>query len=228
MSNLCIIPARGGSKRIPKKNIKDFLGKPIISYSIKSAKQSNLFDEIIVSTDDKNIAKIAKKFGVRVPFIRSKKNSDDFASTFDVLKEVIFYYKKKKIFFDNICCFYPCAPLVSPNLLIEAYERLIKKKYDSIFPIVAYGHPVQRAFKEVNGKVFMQSDKNLNIRSQDLEVLYHDAGQFYWCNTNKLLENEMLITLNSGGIIIPELHAQDIDKLIDWKLAELKYNLINK
>ena len=226
MGNICIIPARGGSKRIPKKNIKEFLGKPIIAYSIKAALDSGLFDEVMVSTDDVEIADIAKKFGAKVPFMRSAKNSDDFATTFDVIEEVIQIYKTQGKRFENICCIYSCAPFTTSEILLKAYDLLIQKKFDTVFPIIAYSFPIQRALRVNQGKVSMILKDNLNIRSQDLEKSFHDAGQFYWSNTNQLLISEKLITSNSGGIEISELDAQDIDTHKDWVLAELKYKLL--
>lgn len=225
MSNICIIPARGGSKRIPRKNIKEFQGKPIIAYSIKAALDSGLFEEVMVSTDDQNIADIAIEYGAKVPFLRSKKNSDDFATTFDVIKEVTEVYKSQGKRFENICCIYSCAPFVTSKILLKAYNQLIEKKWDTVFPIIAYSFPIQRALRVNQGKVSMILKDNLNIRSQDLEKSFHDAGQFYWCNTKRLLNSKKLITPNSGGIEISELDAQDIDTEIDWSLAELKYQL---
>jgi pseudaminic acid cytidylyltransferase len=225
MGNICIIPARGGSKRIPRKNIKLFLDKPIITYSIKAAIKSNLFDEIMVSTDDDEIARIAKKYGAKVPFLRSAKNSDDFATTYEVIEEVIQYYKSQEKKFKNICCIYPCAPFVSSEILLKAYNQLIEKKFDTVFPIIPFSFPIQRALRVNNGKVSMILEDNLNIRSQDLEQSFHDAGQFYWCNSKQLLITKKLLTQNSGYVEISELEAQDIDTGIDWKLAELKYQL---
>tara|TARA_B100000767_G_scaffold248819_1_gene250007 strand:+ start:680 stop:1360 length:681 start_codon:yes stop_codon:yes gene_type:complete len=225
MGNICIIPARVGSKRIPRKNIKDFLGKPIIAYSIQAALDSGLFDEVMVSTDDAEIAYIAKKFGAKVPFMRSAKNSDDFATTFDVIEEVIQSYSSQNKDFENICCVYSCAPFVTSKILLKAYNQLIEKKFDTVFPIIAYSFPIQRALRVNQGKVSMIVEDNLNIRSQDLEKSFHDAGQFYWCNTKRLLSSEKLITPNSGGIEISELDAQDIDNQMDWDLAELKFQL---
>ena len=225
MGNICIIPARGGSKRIPRKNIKEFLGKPIIAYSIKAALDSGLFDEVMVSTDDIEIADIAKKFGANVPFFRSTKNSDDFATTFDVIEEVIKVYKSQGKVFENICCIYSCAPFTTSEILLKAYDLLIQKKFDTVFPIIAYSFPIQRALRINQGKVSMILEDNLNIRSQDLEKSFHDAGQFYWCNTKQLIISEKLINSNSGGIEISELDAQDIDTNRDWNLAELKYQL---
>jgi len=225
MGNICIIPARGGSKRIPRKNIKEFLGKSIIAYSIKAAIDSGLFDEVMVSTDDVEIANIAKKFGAKVPFMRSAKSSDDFATTFDVIEEVIQSYTSQNKGFENICCIYPCAPFVTSEILLKSYNQLIEKKFDTVFPIIAYSFPIQRALRVNHSKVSMILEDNLNIRSQDLEKSFHDAGQFYWCNTKRLLSSEKLITPNSGGIEISELDAQDIDTQMDWDLAELKFQL---
>ena len=225
MGNICIIPARGESKRIPRKNIKEFLGKPIIAYSIKAALDSGLFDEVMVSTDDVEIAYIAKKFGAKVPFMRSAKNSDDFATTFDVIEEVIQSYRSQGKDFENICCVYSCAPFVTYKILLKAYNQLIEKKFDTVLPIVAYSFPIQRALRLDQRKVSMILEENLNTRSQDLEDSFHDAGQFYWCNSKKLLQNKKILTKNTGGVEISELEAQDIDNEIDWKLAELKYQL---
>jgi len=223
MRNICIIPARGGSKRIPRKNIKNFLGKPIIAYSIEAAINSNLFDEVMVSTDDLEIADIAKKYGAKVPFMRSEKNSDDFATTFDVIEEVINSYKELAVEFDNFCCLYSCAPFVTSEVLLKAYNHLNDKRFDSVFPIIAYSFPIQRALRVDQGKISMMLKENLNVRSQDLEETYHDAGQFYWGSLRKLMLSKKLYTDNTGGIVISELNAQDIDNETDWKLAELKY-----
>jgi N-acylneuraminate cytidylyltransferase len=228
INNLCIIPARGGSKRIPKKNIKSFLGKPVISYSIQAAFNSKLFDEVMVSTDNLEIANISKKYGAKVPFMRSDKNSDDFATTYDVLEEVIQKYKTQGKEFNNICCIYPCAPFVTPEILAKAFTQLEEKNFDIIFPIVAYSFPIQRALRKHGEKVSMITEKNLTVRSQDLENSFHDAGQFYWCKTNPLLNNKKILTPNTGGLEISELEAQDIDNETDWKLAELKYQLKEK
>lgn len=226
MNNICIIPARGGSKRIPKKNIKPFLGKPIISYSIEAAIKSNLFSEVMVSTDDEEIAEIAKKYGAKIPFIRSEKNSNDFATTYDVIKEVLKEYEKNKYKFDNICCIYACAPLVDSDKLKQAYQKLNNKKFDSIFPVIKYSFPIQRALKIHNDKIELFNSNHLNTRSQDLEDSFHDAGQFYWMKTEKILKKENIITDNCGGIIISELEGQDIDNEIDWKIAELKFKML--
>jgi N-acylneuraminate cytidylyltransferase len=232
MGNLCIIPARGGSKRIPRKNIKDFLGKPIIAYSIEAALKSNLFDEVMVSTDDEEIAKVAIQYGAKVPFIRSKKNADDFATTVDVLSEVLNEYKILGESFKNVCCIYPTAPFVTPEVLKEGYNKLITDNFDSIFSVLRFSFPIQRALKIEKGKVVMFYPEFMESRSQDLEPSFHDAGQFYWFKSTLVKEQKKLWTNNTGEIEINELSAQDIDNKADWKLAELKYkfnlNLINK
>ena len=224
-NNIAIIPARGGSKRIPRKNIKNFLAKPIIAYSIEEAINSNLFEEVMVSTDDEEIAEIAKKHGAKVPFLRTKKNADDFATTSDVLIEVINSYNKK---FENACCIYPTAPFVNSEILKDSFNNLITNKFDSVFPIVKFSYPIQRSLQTENGKVKMVWEEHLNSRSQDLEERFHDAGQFYWFNIEHFSEKKKLFTNNSGFIIVDELSVQDIDNETDWNLAELKYKLLHK
>jgi pseudaminic acid cytidylyltransferase len=226
MNNIAIIPARGGSKRIPRKNIKDFLGKPIISYSIEAAIKSGLFNEVMVSTDDEEIANIAIKYGAKVPFFRSQKNSSDYSTTFEVIEEVLEKYNELKMTFNNICCIYPCAPLIQINKLKQAYELFIEKKYNTVFPVIRYSNPIQRALKLVDDKVEMFYPEMKNIRSQDLENSYFDAGQFYWTNTMNLLSQKSLFTNNTGTIILDELEAHDIDNEIDWLITEIKYSLL--
>lgn len=227
MPNLCIIPARGGSKRIPRKNIKLFLGKPIIAYSIETAIHSELFDEVMVSTDDAEIAEIAIQYGAKVPFLRNPVNADDHATTFDVIQEVILEYEKCNRDFGFICCIYACAPFVSKEKLFDSLVILKNNNFDSVFPIMSFGFPIQRALRIGNDKktAFFYPEFSLS-RSQDLAMSYHDAGQFYWMNIEKCLEKQKILTDNSGTIIISELEGQDIDNEIDWKLAELKYELL--
>ncbi len=228
MSKIAIIPARGGSKRIPKKNIKNFLGKPIIAYSIETALKSNLFDEVMVSTDSEEIAKIAKTYGAKVPFFRSKKNADDFASTVDVLLEVLNYYEQLNIKPEYACCIYPTAPFLTSQILIKGFDLLEKNNFDTVFPVVKFGFPIQRAI-QVNTetkKMAMFQPQYINSRSQDLETAYHDVGQFYWFKSKRLLEQKKLWTENTGVVVISETEAQDIDTLEDWHLAEIKYKLL--
>ncbi len=229
MKKLCIIPARGGSKRIPRKNIKNFLGKPIIAYSIEAALQSNLFDEVMVSTDDNEIAEIAKKYGAKVPFLRSEENANDYATTVDVINEVLQQYKEIGKSFQTACCIYPTAPFVSSNKLKEAFDLMMSNNFDSVFPVMEFSFPIQRALKkDVNNKMTLFQPEHLNSRSQDLEKAYHDSGQFYWFFTNAILEKGKLWTDNTGVIVIKESEGQDIDTLEDWKLAEIKYKLLHE
>jgi len=226
MSNLAIIPARGGSKRIPRKNVKNFLGKPIIAYSIEAALNSELFDEVMVSTDDIEIANIAREFGASVPFMRSEITANDFATTFDVIEEVLREYEKIGKVFEFTCCIYACAPFVTDDSLRLSLNLLKNDKFDSVFPIMPYGFPIQRALRKEEDKVSFFYPQFSLSRSQDLEKSYHDAGQFYWMNTEICLTKKQILTDNSGSIIISEMEGQDIDNEIDWKLAELKYELI--
>lgn len=226
MANLAIIPARGGSKRIPKKNIKSFLGKPIIAYSIDAAIESQLFDEIMVSTDSVEIAEIAKKYGAQIPFMRSEDNANDFAVLADVIQEVLYNYSEQGKVFDYIFCILPTAPFITSNKIIEAYKELIQQNYNSVFPVLKFSFPIQRSLRIENGKVAMVSPQHLNTRSQDLEPRYHDSGQFYALKTHSFIKDKKLFTDNSGAIIISELHSQDIDTETDWKLAEIKYKLM--
>jgi pseudaminic acid cytidylyltransferase len=226
MSNVAIIIARGGSKRIPRKNIKEFKGKPIIAYSIETALTSGLFDYVMVSTEDNEIADIAIKYGAEVPFIRSKKNADDFSGTADVILEVLNDLNKVNKQFENVCCIYPTAPFISVKTLSDAYEILIKNKFDTVFPICSFSYPIQRALKVNSSKVEMIWPENLNKRSQDLKPCYHDAGQFYWMNVLVFSNEKKMFTSNSGSIVLNELQVQDIDNETDWKLAELKHTLL--
>ncbi|MEA4968197.1 MAG: pseudaminic acid cytidylyltransferase [Bacteroidaceae bacterium] len=221
MINLAIIPARGGSKRIPRKNIRDFLGKPILAYSIETALQSDLFDEVMVSTDDEEIATIAIQYGAIVPFIRNKQTANDIATLSDVVEEVKSEYYKRGITFDNICCILPTAPLVSINILKQGIKLLIEKKADSVRPIVQFSYPIQRSFRlDKNGRVSLFYPEYSQARSQDLELAYHDAGMFYWMKSEKGLKGE-----NRYGLEISEMDCQDIDNEVDWEIAELKYKL---
>lgn len=227
MGSLCVIPARGGSKRIPGKNIRNFLGKPIIAYSIEAALNSGLFEEVMVSTDDPEIAEVAKHYGAEVPFFRSSRNSDDFATTVDVLLEVIRAYEKKGSFFETICCCYPTAPFISPGRLKEGFEKLQSDAVHSIFPVVEFGYPILRSLKmDEKGMVSLNWPEYLNTRSQDLPAAFHDAGQWYWMKTQIFLKSGKIIDKHSYGLLLEATEVQDIDNEIDWKLAELKYELL--
>jgi len=221
MGNLCIIPARGGSKRIPRKNIRPFLGKPIISYSIEVAFKSNLFEEVMISTDDLEIATIAKQLGAKVPFIRSEKNANDFATTMDVVNEVMTSYHEVGRTFDFVCCIYPTAPLIKGEALRVGLEKLTKEHLDSVFPVVAFSFPIWRSLKLIDGKVEMNWPEYSQIRSQDLPPAYHDAGQWYWFRPEQVSRG--ILTGSTGAVILSENEVQDIDTQSDWQMAELKY-----
>lgn len=224
MRNLCVIPARGGSKRIPKKNIKEFLGKPIISYSIDVAIKSGLFDEVIVSTDDEEIKNIAQSYGAKVPFMRSETSANDFATLSDVLEEVKECYENIDITFDNICMILPTAPFVTVELLRESLDLLKGSNVDSVRPIVRFSYPIQRSFKRnADGLVEMFSPEYRNTRSQDLEPAFHDSGMFYFAKWDK-----GLIGNRKYGIEISEIDCHDIDTVDDWAMAEFKFKYLNQ
>ena len=228
MSNLCIIPARGGSKRIPRKNIKEFLGKPIIAYSIEAAIKSQLFDEVMVSTDDEEIAEIATKFSANVPFLRTDENADDHATLADVLIEVLNNYAANDMNFENICCILPTAPLTSKERLKQAFEKLKNGQLESVCPVVSFSYPILRALEfSTDEKLKMIWPEYLKTRSQDLKPAYHDTGSFYWVKKAPLLEQKTLFCKNGSAIVLPETEIQDIDTEIDWKLAELKYHFLH-
>ena len=225
MARIAVIPARGGSKRIPGKNIKLLYGQPIISYVIKAVKSTNLFDEIMISTDSQEIAEIAKKNGAKVPFLRSTDNSDDFATLSDVLLEVLREYKGVGISFDEICCILPTAALVTPEKIMEGHNQLKKGICSSIVPVIRFAYPIQRALKETDGLLEMREMEYLSTRSQDLENFYHDSGQFYWLNTVQFLEEKKIFMERTGYIELNEYEAQDVDNMVDWTMLELKYKL---
>ena len=228
MKTLAIITARGGSKRIPRKNIKEFCGKPIMAYSIEAAVGSGVFDTVMVSTDDEEIAEIGKQYGAEVPFYRSEATSNDFATTTDVLMEVLDEYDKRGEHFDVACCIYPTAPFVSSKRLNEAMTSLINSKADSLVPVVGFSYPPQRAMVIEDGNLIFKHEEYLTTRSQDLEKQYHDAGQFYAFKTDSFRVNKNILKGEIIPLILDELEVQDIDTLVDWKLAELKYKLINE
>ncbi|NHM06457.1 pseudaminic acid cytidylyltransferase [Flavobacterium sp. CYK-4] len=229
MRRIAIIPARGGSKRIPRKNTKLFFGKPIVAYSIQAAINSGLYDEVMVSTDDEEIAAIARQYGAQVPFMRSDENSNDFATTVDVLLEVLDWYASQGQEFHQGTCIYACAPFVSSRLLTDSFALLEKENGDCVFPSLAYSHPIQRALKVAsNGKIELFDPLSSNTRTQDLERAYFDAGMFYTFDVSKLKQTKSLRTQNTFTIEVDDLLAQDIDNENDWKLAEMKYQLFFK
>lgn len=222
MSAIAIITARGGSKRIPRKNIKLFCGKPIITYSIEAALESGLFEEVMVSTDDVEIAEIAKKAGAKVPFMRSAENAGDYASTDDVIYEVMKQYEAEGRSFDRLCCIYPTAPFVTAKKLQLANELL--ETADSVMPVVAFSYPPQRCLVLNDKKELrMKWPEHARTRSQDLEPFYHDCGQFYFCKADLFMEQKTTDLEHMVPLIMSELEVQDIDNPDDWEIAELKY-----
>ena len=228
MKALAIITARGGSKRIPRKNIKPFLGQPIIVYSIRAAIESGVFEEVMVSTDDAEIAEIAKASGAVVPFLRSADTANDFATTADVIAEVLEAYKQRGREFDTICCIYPTAPFVSAEKLRTAMEALTEKEADSVIPVVRFSFPPQRGVVMQDGFMQFKWPEYALARSQDLEPFYHDAGQFYCLQVQSFMEQKRLVMEKTVPIEMPELEVQDIDTEEDWQIAEVKYKVMQQ
>ena len=224
---LCVIPARGGSKRIPRKNIKEFAGKPMIEYSISAALESNLFDDVIVSTDDAEIADIATGLGASTPFIRPKELSDDYVGTVAVVKHAIEACKLAGRGAD-VCCIYATAPFIRAYSVIDSYNYYSQRDVDYLFSATSYSFPIQRAIKlDKDNRVTMFNPEHSNTRSQDLEEAYHDAGQFYWAKSEVwLAERAVLTSLNSVAYLLPRYMVQDIDTLEDWTRAELMYQVL--
>ena len=220
---IAIITARGGSKRIPRKNIKEFCGKPIISYSIEAAIESGVFDEVMVSTDDEEIAEIAKKYGAKIPFIRSEATSNDFATTADVIKEVVECYEDLNYDFKYICCIYPTAPFVTAEKLKKAIELLEESEVESVMPVTTFSFPPMRGMYIDDGNLNYVYPEYSKMRSQDIKPMYHDCGQFYCINKEAFMESGKLVMNNTKPIIVDEMEVQDIDTESDWKLAEIKY-----
>lgn len=225
--SIAIIPARGGSKRIPGKNIKEFAGKPIIAYSIECAVKTGLFDEVIVSTDDKKIAEISKKYGASVPFLRSKKTAGDKASLESAMLEVISRLEKQGKQYDYLCCILPTAPFIESKEIIEGFEKISKGDFDAVFSIARFDYPIQRALvKNKHGIVSMLYSDNMDKRSQDFPDTYHDAGQFYWLKTDAFLKEKQLFVKKSYGLELDGWQVHDIDTLEDWKMAEIKFKML--
>lgn len=223
MHSIAIITARGGSKRIPRKNIKEFCGKPILAYSIEAAKDSGLFDRVMVSTEDEEIAETARKYGAEVPFYRSESTSGDFATTNDVLLEVLAEYEKRGERFELACCIYPTAPFVTAEKLRSAVEKLLAGDADTLIPVVQFSYPPQRAMVVREERLVFEYPQFLDSRSQDLEPHYHDAGQFYVFRTEAFLRNKRLMVGNILPFMVSEMEVQDIDNESDWEIAEIKY-----
>jgi len=224
---VAIIPARGGSKRIPNKNIKSFAGQPIISYSIKAAKTADLFDRIIVSTDSEEIAEVAKACGAEVPFIRPAELADDFTGTVPVLLHALNWLSEHGFATGYFCCIYATAPFVQPEFIRRGFDLLKKKEATSAFSVTTFPYPIFRALKiGDDDRVEMFWPEYKNFRSQDLPGAYHDAGQFYWANTNKFMKERALFAKDSLPVILPRYLVQDIDTAEDWETAEMMFATI--
>lgn len=224
--NLAIIPARGGSKRIPRKNIRLFHGRPVLAYPIEAARASGCFAEVMVSTDDAAIADAARAAGATVPFLRSARNADDHAGTEDVVLEVVERYAALGKRFEHVCCLYPTAALVTPEQLRQGLEMLrADATLTAVIPVLRFGYPVQRALAHRNGRLPMMHPEFYDTRSQDLEPAFHDAGQWYWLRLEKFAVSRELLGPNCAGLVLPEMAAQDMDNEDDWKLAEMKFAL---
>ena len=227
--NICVIPARGGSKRIPKKNIKEFNGKPIIAYSIEAAFESNCFDQVIVSTDDNEIKEVAKKYGARVPFVRPAELSNDFTGTLPVVKHAIEWFENNNNTIENVCCLYATAPFIQSKIISEAYQQLISSKSDYCFSVTSFSFPIQRAIRITqDDKVNMFYPENFNARSQDLEEAYHDAGQFYWGNANAFRNEIPIFSEAASAFVLPRYLVQDIDTMEDWIRAEAMHKVLQE
>lgn len=227
--NVAVIPARSGSKRIPHKNIRKFYGKPIIAYSIEKALLSDLFDKVIVSTEDDEINSIAKQFGAEVPFKRPTELSDDYAGTTEVIAHAIKWMNNQRWTLNAVCCLHPTAPLLEVEYLITSYKIFNMGKWDYLFAATEYVYPIERSFKVLNnGGLAMLSPENYNRRSQDLTPTFHDAGQFYWGTPQAWLEKRPVFSERSTIIKLPAYSVVDIDTEEDWKRAELLYKVLEK
>ena len=223
MKALAVIPARGGSKRLPGKNIRDFAGKPMLTWSVETALESGLFDTVMVSTDSEEIAAVARTAGATVPFLRSAETADDHAILLDVMAEVVDRYDQNGQRFDRLCCILPTAPLLRPSTLKHAAGLMAAGDFDTVFPVVAFSYPIQRALRrDADGHTAMRQPEHYASRSQDLEPAFHDAGQFYWMTREVCLSKQPMFAGRAGSFVIDEMEAQDIDTLTDWRLAELK------
>lgn len=224
MKTVAIIPARGGSKRVIRKNVRDFLGKPMLDYAVQAALRSGLFGEIMVSTDDVEIAEIAVKCGAKVPFLRSEKNSDDHATTAEVLLEVIERYREIDVSFEQLCCIYPCVPFLTAETLVQAYREF--QGHEALVPVCRYPVPIEWALRVENGGLYPHDSQALSIRSQDLVPKYHDVGMFYFTTSASLERTKTLIPPDTRAFFLDETQCQDIDTPEDWNLAEMKYRMI--
>lgn len=218
---LAVIPARSGSKRIPKKNIRDFLGKPIIAYSIETALASKLFDHVVVSTDDNEIASIAKQFGAEIPFLRPAEISGDYTGTNSVVKHAIQWYQKEGASISIACCIYATAPFLKLEYLKAGYEKLVNSSKLFAFSVTTFPFPIQRAIRINNvGEIEPFWPEYTDTRSQDVENAYHDAGQFYWGRPDGFLNDVPIFSKHSIPVVIPRYFVQDVDTPEDWQQAE--------
>ena len=225
---LAIIPARGGSKRIPRKNIKTFCGKPMIAYSIEAAQKSGCSDKTFVSTDDEEIAAYAQSLGADVPFMRPKELSDDHTATIPVIAHAITASVENLSQIEAVCCIYATAPFVQPTYIQEAYQKLLTCKAAYCFSATSFPFPIQRAIRLTNDdRVEMFSPEHFNTRSQDLEEAYHDAGQFYWGTPEAWLEGKVIFAPHSTAVLLPRHLVQDIDTPEDWTRAEFMMRALN-
>lgn len=227
--NIAVIPARGGSKRIPRKNIKPFCGKPMIAWSIEAARASGCFDRIIISTDDEEIAEVALQHGAEVPFMRPDALADDYAGTIPVVKHAIEAMATSGCDPEFVCCIYATAPFVSADDLRSGLHLLRESDADYAFSVTSYAFPIQRAVKVTPGaRVEMFNPQHFNTRSQDLEEAYHDAGQFYWGRARAWCDGKVLFTPGSIPVVLPRYRVQDIDVEEDWVRAEWMYAAMRK
>ena len=228
-NNIAIIPARGGSKRIPKKNIKDFLGKPIIAYSIEMALNIKLFSKVIVSTDDQEIKDVAIKYGAEVPFIRPKEIADDFTGTHEVIGHAVKWLENNGEKMDYVCCIYPTAPLIEKDDLIKGYKIIQTGKWNFIIAATNFSYPIFRSFENLpDGGLKMIFPEHYSSRSQDLPEVYHDAGLFYWAKPEIWKKKPEGFSEKNSIVKIPSYRIQDIDTHDDWKKAEIIYEIINR
>lgn len=226
---LAIIPARGGSKRIPHKNIRPFHGRPIIAHVIATALASKCFSEVMVSTDDEKIARVARECGAVVPFMRSPENSTDMAYTQDVIVEVVEEYARRGKRFPLVCCLYPTAALARPEHVRAGFEKLqATEELCCVLPVVRFGSPIQRALVIRDDRIPMMHPEHYDTRSQDLEPAYHDAGQWYWLRYDRFIVNREMIGPNCSSVVLSEQETQDIDDENDWRMAELKHTLLQR
>ena len=228
MKKIAIITARGGSKRIPRKNIREFCGKPILAYSIEAALDAGVFDVVMVSTDDEEIGQVARQYGAQVPFYRSDATANDYGTTNDVLLEVLEEYGKRGMEFDIACCIYPTAPFVTGKKLGESMDILLGSDADTLIPVTAFSYPPQRAMFIREGRLVFGYPEYMDSRSQDLEPHYHDVGQFYVFRTESFRKNRKLMKGNILPYVLTDLEVQDIDNETDWEIAEMKYRLMRE